>query len=334
MIRKVGFFIKAMMVLSGGALDWTDVPHPQIKEDEVLVKVAAAAVNRADLLQRAGNYPPPPGCPEWLGLELSGTIHAVGAQVSQDDHWHVGDQVCALMSGGAYAEWAAVPQGMLLPIPKGISLTEAAAIPEAFGASYLFLFEEANLKPCDTVLVTAGASGLASVLIPMAKAFSARVLTTVLTDEIARSINHLHADRVIVSSEENLADVLKQELENGSGVDIVIDCLGGDDPGRCLPYLNRGGRWIIIATLADDISSVDLKSMYMRRTRLIGTTLRSRTPEQKTQLLAEMVERVWPKIESGAVRPIIYKALPMNQAEEAHTLMREGKSIGKLVLTL
>ncbi|GHU79542.1 NAD(P)H quinone oxidoreductase [Clostridia bacterium] len=328
------FYIKAMMVTADGALNWTDVPHPQIKDDEVLIKVAAAAVNRADLLQRAGNYPPPPGSPEWLGLELSGTIHAVGARVAQEARWHIGDQVCALMSGGAYAEWAAVPQGMLLPIPKGISLIEAAAIPEAFGASYLFLFEEANLKPGGTVLVTAGASGLASVLIPMAKAFGARVLTTVLSDRIAQSIKHLNADLVVDTSKQNLADVMKEELDAGHGVDIAIDCLGGETASECLPFMNRGGRWIMIATLAGDISPVNLKTMYIRSTRLIGTTLRSRTPEQKARLLSELVEHVWPKIELGAIRPTIYKVLPMTQAEEAHTLMREGRSIGKLVMTL
>ncbi|MEL7604392.1 MAG: zinc-binding dehydrogenase, partial [Bacillota bacterium] len=203
-----------------------------------------------------------------------------------------------------------------------------------FGASYLFLFEEAGLKAGDTLLMQAGASGLASVVIPMAKAFSARVITTVLTDEIAQSIRHLNADRVVVMARESLADALKQEMEAGRGVDIVIDCLGGKDVGACLPHLSRGGRWIIIATLESDITAVDLKALYLRGTRLIGTTLRSRSPEEKARMLADMVRRVWPKVETGEIRPTIYKVLPMAQAEEAHAMMREGRSVGKLVLTV
>ncbi|HML46224.1 MAG TPA: zinc-binding dehydrogenase, partial [Clostridia bacterium] len=251
-----------MTVLPDGALWWTDVPDPRIKADEVLVEVAAAAVNRADLLQRDGHYPPPPGSPEWLGLEVSGVIRAIGPEVERAGRWQVGDPVCALLGGGGYAEAVAVPQGMLMPIPKGVSLVEAAAIPEAFGASYLFLFEEAGLKAGDTLVMQAGASGLASVVIPMAKAFGARVMTTVLTDETAHSIRHLNADRVIVTARESLADALKQEMEAGRGVDIVIDCLGGKDVGACLPHLSRGGRWIIIATLESDMTAVDLKALY------------------------------------------------------------------------
>lgn len=323
-----------MMVLTDGSLCWTEVPDPQIKADEVLVEVAAAAVNRADLLQRDGNYPPPPGSPEWLGLEVSGTIRAMGPDAARTGRWKVGDPVCALLGGGGYAEYVAVPQGMLMPIPKGVSLVEAAAIPEAFGASYLFLFEEAGLKSGDTLLMQAGASGLASVAIPMAKAFGSRVITTVLTDEAAQSIRHLNADRVIVTARERLEDALRQELAASRGVDIVVDCLGGQDVGACLPHLNRGGRWIIIATLESDITTVDLKALYLRGTRLIGTTLRSRSPEEKARMLAEMVRLVWPKVEEGAIRPTIYKVLPMAQAEEAHALMREGRSVGKLVLTV
>lgn len=180
----------------------------------------------------------------------------------------------------------------------------------------------------------AGASGLASVIIPMAKAFGARVITTVMNDELEQKIQHLPADILVNTSRQPLKEVMQRELEAGRGVDITIDCLGGEMVGECLPYMNFDGRWIMIATLANDFANVNMRSMYARRTRLIGTNLRSRTPAQKKQLLNEMVEMLWPKVESGEVCPTIYKVYPMAQAEEAHALMRDGKSAGKLVLTV
>ncbi len=314
-----------------GKLIWAEAENPVIKDDEVLLEVHAAALNRADLLQRAGQYPPPPGWPDRFGLEAAGVIKAVGKDVTE---WQVGQEVCALLGSGGYAEYVSVPDKMLMPIPKGLSMQEAAALPEVYGAAYLFMFWEGGLKAGDTLLMQAGASGLASVVIPMAKAFGARVLTTVMNDEQAKAISHLPADRVIVTDREDLPTVLKEELEAGRGVDICIDCLGGDTAGKCLPYLNFDGRWIMIATLAGDPTTVDLRSMYARRTRLIGTNLRSRTPMQKKQLLGEMVKTIWPKVESGEIRPTIFKVYPIQQAEEAQSLMASGKSAGKIVLTV
>lgn len=315
-------------------LHWTETPDPVIREDEVLLKVHAAALNRADLLQKAGQYPPPPGWPDRFGLEAAGEIVAVGKAVAEEGCWHVGDKVCALLGSGGYAEYVAVPEGLLMPIPKGLSMVEAAALPEVYGAAYLFLFLEGGLKAGDTLLMQAGASGLASVVIPMAKAFGARVITTVMNDELAASIGHLHADVVVNTSRQSLADVMKAELEAGHGVDIAIDCLGGDTVGECLPYMNFDGRWIMIATLAGDPTTVNLRSMYSRRTRLIGTNLRSRTPEQKKVLLTDMVNLLWPKVESGEIRPTIYKVFPIQEAEAAQDLMQSGKSVGKIVLTV
>jgi len=314
-----------------GKLIWAEAEDPVIKADEVLLEVHAAALNRADLLQRAGQYPPPPGWPDRFGLEAAGVIKAVGKDVTQ---WTVGQQVCALLGSGGYAEYVAVPDKMLMPIPKGLSMQEAAALPEVYGAAYLFMFWEGGLKAGDTLLMQAGASGLASVVIPMAKAFGARVLTTVMNDDQAAAISHLQADRVIVTDREDLPTVLKEELEAGHGVDICIDCLGGDTAGKCLPYMNFDGRWIMIATLAGDPTPVDLRSMYARRTRIIGTNLRSRTPLQKKQLLGEMVKTIWPKVESGEIRPTIFKVYPIEEAEEAQALMQSGKSAGKIVLTV
>ncbi len=326
--------MRAILVGKDDRLCWAEVKDPCVKDDEVLLEIHAAGLNRADLLQRAGQYPPPPGWPEWFGLEASGIIRAMGPAAQAEGRWHVGDEVCALLGGGGYAEYAAVPSGMLMPIPKGLTMTEAAALPEAFGAAYLFLFVEGALKPGNTVLMQAGASGLASVVIPMARAFGARVIATVLTDEAAAAIAHLKADRVVVTERESLCDVMREEREAGHGVDIAIDCLGGETVGACLPCMNRGGRWIMIATLAGDPTTVDLKKLYVNGTRLIGTTLRSRTPGEKACLLGDLVRLVWPKVESGEVRPTIYKVLPIREAEEAQRLMAEGRSVGKIVLTV
>jgi len=323
-------------VLKGndGCVHWTEVPDPVIKDDQVLVKVAAAALNRADLLQREGNYPPPPGWPEWFGLEAAGTIVEVGKDVEAEGKWHVGDKVTALLGGGGYAEYVAVPSGMLMPIPKGLSMIEAAALPEVYGAAYLFLFLEGKLQAGETLLMQAGASGLASVVIPMAKAFGARVITTVMNSELAEAIKHLNADRVVDTSKESLKDVMKEELEAGHGVNLAIDCLGGPTTGECLPYMDFDGRWIMIATLAGDVTNVDMRAMYVRGTRLIGTTLRRRTSEAKAKLLSDMVELIWPKIEDGTIRPTIFKVFPIEEAESAQQLMYSGKSVGKIVLTV
>ena len=317
-----------------GKCVWSQVADPVLREDEVLLEVHAAALNRADLLQRAGQYPPPPGWPDWYGLEAAGVVRALGEKAKREGKWHVGDKACALLGGGGYAEYVAAPAEMLMPIPQGLSMIEAAALPEVYGASYLFLILEGGLKAGDTLLVQAGASGLASVLIPMGKAFGARVITTVLTDEIAASIAHLPADRVIVTGRESLADALKAEMEAGHPVDIAVDCLGGETVGQCLPYMNRGGRWIMIATLAGDVSPIDLRMLYVRGVRLIGTTLRSRSAEEKGRILSDMVRILWPKIESGEIRPTIFKVFPIEQAEEAQQLMAAGKSVGKIVLTV
>lgn len=322
----------ATNVGADGRLHWEQTADPEIRSGEVLLEVHAAALNRADLLQRAGQYPPPPGWPDRFGLEAAGVIAAVGADVEKEGKWHVGDRVCALLGSGGYAEYVAVPEELLMPVPKGLSMVEAAALPEVYGAAYLFLCLEGKLKSGETLLMQAGASGLASVIIPMAKAFGARVITTVMNDELEQKIQHLPADLVVNTSRQSLKDVMQAELEAGRGVDITIDCLGGDTVGECLPYMNFDGRWIMIATLADDFTKVDMRSMYARRTRLIGTNLRSRTLAQKKQLLTEMTELLWPKVESGEVRPTIFQVFPIEQAEQAQALMQSGKSAGKIVL--
>ena len=316
------------------SLHWSDVPDPVIGSDEVLVKIEAAALNRADLMQREGNYPPPAGCPEWMGLEIAGEIVSLGKEAAEKSAWRVGDRVCALLGGGGYAEYAAVRYDMLMPIPNNCSMVEAAAMPEAFATGYLNLFVEGKIRKGDTLLMQAGASGLASVIIPMAKAFGVRVITTVLSAEIAASIAHLGADIVVDTSKEKLCDVLSRELAAGRPVDVAIDCLGGRGMGECLKYLSHGARWIMIATLAGDMTEIDLRNVFVRNVRVIGSTLRSRTPAVKAEILASLVRDVWPKVEAGLVKPTIYRVLPITEAEEAHAILYRGENVGKVVLTL
>ena len=213
-------------------------------------------------------------------------------------------------------------------------MIEAAAIPEAFATAYLNLFIEGNVKEGNTLLMNAGALGLASVVIPMAKAFGVRVITTVLSDKIAERIAPLGADRVVVTARENIAEVLKEELAAGHGVDVAIDCLGGEIMGECLPYLTHGARWIMIAALAGTKTEIDLKNVYVRNVRIIGSTLRSRTPAVKAQILAGIVRDVYPRIEAGLVKPTIHAVLPIEEAEAAQDILYKGQNVGKVVLTV
>jgi len=326
--------MKAILVNDDRSLRWDDVPNPILGKDDCLVKIEASALNRADLMQREGDYPPPEGCPEWMGLEIAGTIVEIADGAKEKSNWKIGDKVCALLGGGGYAEYANIKYDMLMPVPKNCSMVEAAAIPEAFATAYLNLFIEGNIKEGNTLLMNAGASGLASVIIPMAKAFGIRVITTVLTEEIANNISHLNADRIVVTTKEDIVDVLKEELENGHPVDVAIDCLGGEIMGKCIHYLKHGARWIMIAALAGTKTEIDLKNIYVRNVRIVGSTLRSRTPEVKAQILSDLVKNVWSKVETGEVKPTIYKVLPIQEAEAAHDILYKGQNVGKVVLTV
>ena len=324
--------MKAILVNDDRSLRWDNVPDPVMKDGEVLVKIEYAALNRADLMQREGDYPPPEGCPDWMGLEISGEIVALSDDAKEKSEWKIGDKVCALLGGGGYAEYVTVKYDMLMPVPQNCTMAEAAAIPEAFATAYLNLFWEGKIKRGNTLLMNAGASGLASVIIPMAKAFGVRVITTVLSDEIAQSIKHLNADVVVNTSKEDITEILKRELDNGHGVDVAIDCLGGEVMGKCIHYLTHGARWIMIAALAGQKTEIDLKNIYVRNVRIIGSTLRSRTPQVKAQILAALVKDVFPKVSEGLVKPTIYKILPITEAEAAHDILYKGQNVGKVVL--
>lgn len=321
--------MKAILVNEDKTLRWDNVPDPVCAPEDCLVKIEAAGINRADLLQREGDYPPPPGCPEWMGLEIAGKIVACGKAV-QD--WKVGDRVCALLGGGGYAEYVAVKYDMLMPIPKGLTMEEAAALPEVYATAYLNLFIEGHLQAGQTALIPAGSSGLASAAIPMAKAFGARVITTVRADATIEKIRDLGADVIVNTTTTDIAAILAQEEANGTPVSMAMDCVSGEMPGKCMPYMARGGYWVVIATLSGVETTVPLRSLLTKGLHLVGSTLRSRNPEFKAYLLSQLVEKIWPLFESGQFKPSIYKILPMEQAEEAHQILQRCENIGKVVL--
>lgn len=323
--------MKAMLV-ENETLVLRDMETPTPKADEVLVRVHAAALNRADLLQRQGKYPSPKGCPPSPGLEISGVIEKMGEEAAKNSVFKIDDSVCALLGGGGYAEYVTVPYTMLMPVPKGLTFEEASALPEAFATCYLNLFREGRFKPGETLFFPAGASGLASVGIPMAKAFGAYVITSVLSEEKKNEISHLGADVVVNTSEADVVDVIRRESEAGHPIDVAIDCLAGDVIGRAFPYVNEGCRWVLISTLAGIETTVPLRALLTKGIELKGSMLRKRTVAEKSDILSELVTNVWPKIESGEIRPTIYKVLPFEMANEAHAILERGESTGKVVL--
>jgi len=315
----------AMLVDANRKLVWSEVPDPVRKENEVIIEVHAAALNRADLLQRAGHYPSPPGWPEWMGLEVAGIVLKAPAQ----SRWRTGDKVCALLGGGGYAEQVAVPADMVLPVPKGLSMEEATAIPEAFATSYLNLCLEGGMKAGDTVLIQAGASGLGIAAIQLAKDLGAKVMTTVGSEEKANFVRALGADIIVNRKTDDLAAAMDKHP-----VDIAMDCVVGAGMGACVEKMARGGRWIVIATLAGARTEIDMNVFFRKGLKLIGSTLRSRTSEMKAEILSELESKLWAKFSSGKIKSVIYRTLPMAKAEEAHGILEKQQNLGKVVLTL
>lgn len=315
------------------SLDWKDVPEPSVKDDDVLIKIHAAALNRADLLQRKGAYPSPAGWPEWMGLEVAGTVEALGKN-AENKRFRIGDRVCALLGGGGYAEYVSVPQGMVMPIPKGLSFVEASALPEAYATSYLNLFIEGHLQAGQTVFIPGGMGGLSSVSIPMAKAFGARVITSVRSTDSVEKIRHLGADVIIDTTKEDVSEVLHREADAGHPVNLCMDCLGGETMGKCFPYLAEGAYWVQISTLAGVETTIPLRAVLTKGLHLVGSMLRKRSYEEKSNILSAITENVFPKIESGEMRPSIYKVLPIEKAAEAHDILERGENAGKVVLSV
>ncbi len=315
--------MRAIIVDSEKNLLWNEVPDPVAKEGEILVEVHATALNRADLLQRDGLYPPPPGWPEWMGLEVAGVV----LEAPEGSRWKPGDKVCALLGGGGYAERVALPAGMALPVPDGLSMVEAAAITEAFATAYLNLCIEGELRAGGTAFIQAGASGLGMAAIQLAKTIGAKVVTTVGSDAKARFVSELGADVVINRNKDDLASVLAKHP-----VDVALDCVAGPDLGRYIQTLSRGARWIIIATMGGKMTQIDMNDFFKRGVKLIGSTLRSRNNEVKEEILKGLEEKLWPSFTEGKVKVVIHKTLPISEAEAAHAILNNNENLGKVVL--
>lgn len=326
--------MKAMLVDKNKNLVWSEVKDPILEEDKIIVKIYAVALNRADLLQREGKYPSPKGWPTWMGLELSGEIIEMGKKAQENTNFKVGDKVCALVGGGAYAEKIAIPYQLVLPVPEGLTMEEASAIPEAYVTSYLNLFEEGKLQKGQIVYIAAGASGLASAAIPMAKAYGATVVTSVMTNEIKEKINHLNADYVIVQEKENIPEVFKRFEEEGHPINVAMDCLAGKDMGEALSYMARGGYWVIISTLAGVTSEIQLRPILTKGLHLVGSMLRNRSNEEKEKLLKNLQRDFFKYFKDGTIKPSIYKILDIAQVEEAHNILLTNKNVGKVVLKI
>jgi len=304
------------------------VPRPQ--PGEVLVRVAAAGVNRPDVLQRMGLYPVPPGASDIPGLEIAGTVAAVGAGVTA---WKPGDALCALVQGGGYAEYCTAPAVQCLPIPKGLSPVEAASLPETFFTVWSNVFDRARLAPGESLLVQGGSSGIGVTAIQMAKAFGHKVLATAGNPQKCAACEELGADRAINYKTEDFVAVAK-EATGGRGVDVILDMVGGEYVDRELKCLADDGRIVIIAMLGGAKSTVSLNEILRRRLVLTGSTLRPRPVEFKGAIARSLRERVWPHIESGRIRPVVFRIFPLDEAAQAHALMESGQHIGKIVLSV
>ncbi len=302
-----------------------EVADPVRKEDEILIGVRAAALNRADLLQREGNYPPPPGWPEWPGLEVAGTV----LEAPEACGFRPGDAVCALLGGGGYAEKVAVPAGLVLPVPAGMDFVRAAALPEVYATAWLNLHREAGIKSGDTVFIQAGASGLGLAAIQLAKLAGARVVATVGSRAKGEFVRRHGADTVVERGVDDLEAALA-----ANPPDIALDCVGGPGLNGSLQRMAPGGRWIVIATLGGALAEIDLGVLFRRGVRLIGSSLRSRSNREKNAVLNEMREHLWPLFASGDLAPVIHRVLPLELADEAQSILMRNENIGKVVLNL
>ena len=304
-------------------------PVPVPGAGEVLFEVAAAGVNRPDIMQRLGLYPPPPGASDIPGLEIAGTIVAVGDGA---EGWSLGDTACALVIGGGYAEYCAAPAAQCLPVPKGLSLTEAAALPETHFTVWSNVFDRAGLKPGESLLVHGGSSGIGTTAIQLAKAFGARVIVTAGNDEKCAACTRLGADRAINYNAEDFVEAVKDET-GGAGVDVILDMVGGDYVARNFKALAPDGRLVSIAFLAGSKVEINLLPVMLKRLTLTGSTLRPRDVAFKAAIAQRLREKVWPLIEGGRIKPVIHATFPLARAADAHRLMESSAHIGKIMLT-
>ncbi len=303
-------------------------PVPRPAPGEVLIKVAAAGVNRPDCLQRQGGYPPPPGASDIPGLEVAGTIAALGEGV---EDWMIGDEICALLTGGGYAEYCTAPAPQCLPIPAGLTLQQAAALPETFFTVWSNVFDRARLQPGETLLVHGGTSGIGTTAIQLAKALGSRVFVTVGGAEKMQPCLDLGAERAIDYREEDFVQAVK-ELTRNRGVDVILDMVGGDYTQRNLSALAVEGRLVFIAFLRGAKVELNLAPVMMKRLTVTGSTLRARPVEHKAPIARSLQHIVWPLLASGVVRPVIDRIFPLSEAAAAHALMESNRHIGKLLL--
>ena len=305
-------------------------PTPAPKENEILVKVAAAGVNRPDVLQRMGRYPIPPGASDLPGLEIAGEVVACGSGVKM---WKTGDQVCALVSGGGYAEYCVAPEVQALPVPKGLTAVEAASLPETFFTVWSNVYDRARLAPGESLLVQGGSSGIGVTAIQIAAALGNRVFATAGSDEKCAACLKLGAEKAINYRTQDFAAEVKAAT-GGKGVNVVLDMVGGDYVPRELKSLADDGRLVFIAMLGGAKTELDINEVLRRRLVVTGSTLRPRPVEFKGAIARNLREKVWPLIEAGKIKPVVYETFPLAQAAEAHRLMESSKHIGKIVLAV
>ena len=319
--------MRAIVIDRPDSLIWTEVPDPEPAAGEVIVQVTAAAVNRADLMQRQGRYPPPAGAPPYPGLECSGVITATGTGVT--DH-RVGERVCALLSGGGYAEQVAVPAGQLLPVPRGVSLQDAAALPEVACTVWSNVFQLAALQPGELLLVHGGTSGIGTMAIQLAVRHGARVVCTVGSPEKAARAEALGAEQAIRYRDEDFVEVVR-EL---GGADVVLDNMGAAYLDRNVKALATGGRLVVIGLQGGVKGELNLGALLAKRASVHATSLRARPVEEKAAIVAAVRKHVWPGVEAGEVKPVIDRVLPLAEVAEAHRVLTESSHVGKVVLAV
>jgi putative PIG3 family NAD(P)H quinone oxidoreductase len=307
-----------------------ELPDPVPGPGEVVLEVAAAGLNRADLMQRMGFYPPPPGASDVLGMECSGTVAAVGPDVTA---WSVGDQACALLAAGGYASQVAVPAGQVMPVPDGVDLVTAAALPEATATVWSNVYMVAGLQPGETILVQGGAGGIGTTAIQLASQLGSRVLTTAGTPEKLALCASLGADVTINYREQDFVEVVRESTDGG-GADVILDNMGAKYLSRNLDALAIEGRLVIIGMQGGTKAELDIATLLRKRGAVIATSLRSRPTEEKSAICAALVEHVWPLVADGRVRPIVDRTMPLEEVRAAHELMESGEHTGKILLTL
>ena len=305
-------------------------PLPRPSADDVLIKNSAVGVNRPDVMQRKGNYPPPPGASDIPGLEIAGKVVAIGKNVTG---WSIGDNACALVSGGGYAEYCIAPAPQCLPIPSGLSMTEAAALPETYFTVWDNLFTRGKLSDGETLLVHGGSSGIGTTAIQMARAFGAKVLVTAGSSEKCSACEKLGAVRAINYRDEDFVAVAK-EFTDGKGLDVILDMVGGDYVGRNLDALAKGGRLVQIAVQKGTKAEIAAHLIMVKQIVFTGSTLRPRSISEKATIAQSLANSVWPLIEKGEIKPLIHATFPLKNASNAHALMDTGTHIGKIVLTV